>query len=151
MKKRGYHQTSKQTGVLHLRDQKEREMKGQCLCGAVQYELHGPVRPVMACHCTQCRKTSGHYVAATQVKTRDLSVEGEESLTWYQSSSEARRAFCSTCGSQLFWRPIGGDVTSIMAGTLDGKTGLVMEKQIYCENKGDYYDLPLSASAKSRD
>lgn len=124
-------------------------MKGQCLCGAVRYELHGAIRPVMACHCVQCRKTSGHYVAATQVETADLDIHGEDHLTWYRSSPKARRAFCSTCGSQLFWRPVEGTVTSVMAGTLDGETGLVMDKQIYCENKGDYYSLPeLSRSGE---
>lgn len=123
-------------------------MKGQCLCGAVRYQLEGSIRPVMACHCVQCRKSSGHYVAATQVETRNLSIEGEESLTWYQSSNKARRAFCKICGSQLFWRPIEGEVTSIMAGTLDGETGLVMNKQIYCENKGDYYSLPILSESE---
>ena len=41
--------------------------KGSCLCGGVEYELHGPLRDVLACHCIQCRKTSGHYWAATNV------------------------------------------------------------------------------------
>lgn len=123
-------------------------MKGQCLCGAVRYQLEGSIRPVMACHCVQCRKSSGHYVAATQVETRNLSIEGEESLTWYQSSNKARRAFCKICGSQLFWRPTMGKVTSVMAGTLDGETGLVMNKQIYCENKGDYYSLPILSESE---
>jgi len=33
---------------------------GGCLCQAVRYEIHGPLRDVIACHCTQCRRTSGH-------------------------------------------------------------------------------------------
>lgn len=121
-------------------------MKGQCLCGAVQYELTGSIRPVTACHCNQCRKTSGHYVAATQVKTAELEIEGSDAIRWYRSSDDARRGFCGTCGSQLFWQPRDKDVTSVMAGTIDGKTGLTIEKQIFCEDKGDYYSLPtLSA------
>jgi hypothetical protein len=121
-------------------------MKGQCLCGAVHYELTGSIRPVIACHCNQCRKTSGHYVAAIQVKTAELEIEGSDAIRWYQSSNDARRGFCGTCGSQLFWQPRDNDVTSVMAGTIDGKTGLTIEKQIFCEDKGDYYSLPtLSA------
>ncbi len=121
-------------------------MKGQCLCGAVHYQLTGSIRPVIACHCNQCRKTSGHYVAAIQVKTAELEIEGSDAIRWYQSSDDARRGFCGTCGSQLFWQPRDKDVTSVMAGTIDGKTGLTIEKQIFCEDKGDYYSLPtLSA------
>ncbi len=40
---------------------------GSCLCGAVTYEVRGDLRPSVACHCSQCRKTSGHYWSATQV------------------------------------------------------------------------------------
>ncbi|HGG64526.1 MAG TPA: GFA family protein, partial [Rhodobacteraceae bacterium] len=36
---------------------------GGCLCGAVTYVVNGPLRDVIACHCTQCRKSSGHHVA----------------------------------------------------------------------------------------
>ena len=117
-------------------------MKGSCLCGAVRYEIHGAARSVVACHCSQCRKTSGHYVAATQVASADLDVTGAAALRWFRSSPTAERGFCGTCGSQLFWRPDGRAVISIMAGTLDGPSGLRLDRQIHVESKGDYYDAP---------
>ena len=117
-------------------------MKGSCLCGAVRYEVAGPARSVVACHCGQCRKTSGHYVAATQVARGDLTVSGEAALRWFRSSPTAERGFCGTCGSQMFWRPVGRGVVSIMAGSIDGPTGLTMDRQIFVENRGDYYDAP---------
>lgn len=115
--------------------------RGSCLCGAVTYRLNGPLRSVVACHCTQCRKTSGHYVAATQVEAKHAVIEGE-TLTWYRSSDQAERGFCSVCGSNLFWRRVGNDHLSIWAGTIDGPTGLRMESQLHTESAGDYYDLP---------
>lgn len=114
---------------------------GGCLCGGVTYEVRGPLRPVVACHCVQCRKTSGHYVAATQVAASDAMINGE-TLSWYKSSDVAERGFCGVCGSNLFWRRHGGDRLSIWAGTIDGKTGLRMESQLYADFAGDYYDLP---------
>ena len=45
---------------------------GSCLCGAVKYRLMGSLRPVVACHCGQCQKTSGHHVAATSVNRKDF-------------------------------------------------------------------------------
>ena len=117
-------------------------MRGSCLCGQVRYRVHGTLRSVVGCHCSQCRKASGHYVAATQALKEQLEIEGQSHITWYQSSAEARRGFCKTCGSQLFWTQLDSDRISIMAGTLDGETGLTMDRQIYSETKGDYYELP---------
>ena len=45
---------------------------GGCLCGGVRYEVDGPLRDVVACHCSQCRRTSGHFVAATRAPTARL-------------------------------------------------------------------------------
>jgi hypothetical protein len=117
-------------------------MRGSCLCGAVSYTISGQMRSIVACHCTQCRKTSGHYVAGTQVRKEILDILGDDNLSWYESSATAKRGFCRTCGSQLFWTEIGSANMSIMAGTLDGPTGLKMDRQICTETKGDYYDLP---------
>jgi len=99
------------------------------------------LRPVVACHCTQCRKTSGHYVAATQCLAADIDIEGG-TLKWFRSSEHAERGFCDACGSNLFWRRTGNLNISIFAGTIDGPTGLRIESQLYPESKGDYYDLP---------
>ena len=115
--------------------------KGSCLCGRITYEVRGKLISVCACHCTQCCKTSGHYVAATKCRSEDLEIVGV-TITWYRSSDTAERGFCSTCGSNLFWREYGATFTSIFAGSIDGLTGLNMDRQIHTDTKGDYYDLP---------
>ncbi len=112
--------------------------RGGCLCGAVRYETEGPLRPVVACHCTQCRKTSGHHVAATSAPRDGVKIEGR--VQWYQSSPEARRGFCPVCGSNLFWDGPGSHL-AIFAGTLDTPSGLRLEGHIFCADKGDYYDI----------
>lgn len=114
---------------------------GSCECGAVQYELTGEMRPPVSCHCTQCRKTSGHFWAATQVPTEHLKLTRDEGLKWYRSSDWAQRGFCGTCGSSLFWKMDSEDMTSVGAGTLDGPTGLETAKHICVATKGDYYHL----------
>ncbi|WP_419903059.1 GFA family protein [Kiloniella sp.] len=114
---------------------------GSCLCGAVRYEVNGPLRDSMGCHCEQCRKTSGHYVSATAVKKTDLTMLEMRGLKWYQSSVDARRGFCSECGSSLFWDLEGRDLMGIMSGTLDGATGMKTSSHIFVATKGDYYDL----------
>jgi hypothetical protein len=114
---------------------------GSCLCGAVRYEVNGPLRPVVACHCVQCRKQTGTYMSATAAADRDLSVTSGDALKWYRSSETARRGFCSACGSVLFWKGDGRDYTAIAAGSIDGKTGLPFEGHIFCDFAGDYYEI----------
>lgn len=114
---------------------------GSCLCGGVTYQIMGDLRPVVACHCKQCRKTSGHYVASTQCKADQITIK-ESTLRWYQSSDTAERGFCQRCGGNLFWRRFGNAHISIWAGSIDDPTGLTMNSQLHAQSKGDYYDLP---------
>ena len=115
---------------------------GSCLCGDCAYEISGPLRDIIACHCTQCRKQTGHFMAATNARLSDFTLVRADSLRWYRASPQAQRGFCSTCGSTLFWQADGRDEISITAGTLDGATGLRIEGHIYCADKGDYYTIP---------
>jgi hypothetical protein len=41
--------------------------KGSCLCGAVTLEVEGRLDPAEACHCTKCRKWSGHVGVSVEV------------------------------------------------------------------------------------
>jgi hypothetical protein len=96
------------------------------------------MRPVTGCHCGQCRRTSGHYVAATAAPRDAVSIDGQ--VRWYASSETARRGFCPICGANLFWDGPGTHL-SIFAGTLDQPTGLRMAGHIFMADKGDYYDI----------
>ncbi|SEN48798.1 GFA family protein [Palleronia pelagia] len=111
---------------------------GGCLCNEVSFRVRGPLRPVVACHCQQCRRMSGHFTAATAASKDGVEIEGE--VRWYQSSEGARRGFCPECGSTLFWDG-GGDMLSIFAGSLDKPTGLTTAWHIHCADKGDYYEI----------
>ncbi len=114
---------------------------GGCLCGSVRYEVRGPLRPVVDCHCAQCRRTSGHFAAFTAARTQDLVLTGSEGLRWYRSSAAARRGFCGDCGSSLFWEPASGGRVSIAAGTLDLPTGLETVAHVFVGDSGDYYTI----------
>ncbi len=117
--------------------------RGSCLCGGVRYEITGPLSSVTVCHCSQCRKTSGHVVAATQALAADIQLLEASTLTWYRSSDTAERAFCNRCGGNLFWRETGATVRvmEVMAGTLDAPTGLSIDRHIFVADKSDYYDI----------
>ncbi len=114
-------------------------LKGSCLCGGISFQARGTARDPAACHCGQCRKQSGHYWAAVNVALDDLTIIGAP--TWYAASAAARRGFCGTCGSFLFWQGADEDEMGVALGALDGPTGLRLERHIFTADKGDYYDI----------
>jgi hypothetical protein len=114
---------------------------GGCLCGAVRYRVRAALRGVIACHCAQCRRTSGHFAAMTSAPSADIELTSSEGLRWYRSSDTAERGFCGRCGGNLFWRQSGSDATSITAGSLDTPTQLAIEEHIFVADKSDYYSI----------
>ncbi len=115
--------------------------KGSCLCGAVSFEVSGSLPRATACHCSMCRKITGNYEAGVDVKKSAVTISGEARITWFRSSENARRGFCSTCGSQLFFEFLGSDLIGLMLGAFDAPTGVKVSEHIFVQDKGDYYDI----------
>jgi hypothetical protein len=113
-------------------------LTGSCLCGNVSFTLDAQPTDASACHCVQCRKQSGHHFASANVPKAAVRIAGAEHITWYRSSDNVRRGFCSTCGSWLFWEPLDRDWTSVALGSIEGPTGLALERHIFVASKGDY-------------
>jgi hypothetical protein len=114
---------------------------GRCLCGCVRYEIAGELAQPIACHCSQCARTSGNFAAMAACKSADLRLSASETLSWYQSSESVQRGFCSRCGGNLFWKAAPGVETYVTVGTLDRPTGLRLGEHIYVGSKSDFYDL----------
>jgi hypothetical protein len=118
--------------------------KGSCLCGAVTFEVEGGLSPVEACHCAQCRKWTGHFLAAAEVPRSNLKVSGSDRVSWFSSSDKARRGFCSGCGASLFFDPLDQEKhgwIGISMGAFDTSTGTQMALHIFVAEKGDYYEI----------
>ena len=112
---------------------------GQCLCEEIQYTVDGPLRDIINCHCTRCRRSTGHFMAATQARREDVSIEGA-TLRWYEPVAGTEYGFCGECGSTLFWRTTRTpEVMSIAAGTLTPPTGLKTTKAIFLDFGSDYH------------
>ena len=122
---------------------------GGCLCGAVRYQVRGPLRDITACHCEQCRRTSGHFVAATAARVDDFVLIEDRGLEWYRSPPEARRGFCRECGSSLFWKLDAREEIGIMAGTLDQPTGLTTSMHIFADQVADYHAVPEGMATRT--
>jgi hypothetical protein len=111
------------------------------MCGAVRYEIRGPIRDVIACHCEQCRRVSGHYVAATAANPKDLVITKDDRLAWYEGTKYIRRGFCQNCGSTLFFDHGDDYPTGVAAGSLDSSENVKLAAHIWTEEAGHYYDI----------
>ncbi|MGB7244616.1 MAG: GFA family protein [Sulfitobacter sp.] len=115
--------------------------KGSCLCGAVRFRVSGKLPDPTACHCTICRKFSGHFEASTDVPKTALTIDGADQISWFASSAKVRRGFCATCGSSLFFDPNFHDWIGISMGAFDGLTETKLGRHIFVADKGEYYDI----------
>ena len=120
------------------------DFTGRCLCGAVTFSGRWGGDDLRACHCSQCRRWSGHVWAAAGVTA--LRIEDERALRWYRSSGIGERGFCAECGSSLFWRGVRDghaveDDVEVSGGALDAPTGLRLSCHARVDFKGDYYAI----------
>jgi hypothetical protein len=118
--------------------------KGSCLCGAVTFEVTSSFPAPDACHCIQCRKWTGHFLVGADVPRTALTVQGADNVTWYRSSDKARRGFCKTCGSSLFFDPLDQTKhawTGVSLGAFDTPTETHIAIHIFVAEKGDYYEI----------
>jgi len=124
-------------------------MRGSCMCGQVVFESDGPWSAPIACHCTECRKLTGHFFAATFVRTDTLHFVQSSGLKWFKSSEIAQRGFCDNCGSTLFYRRNGTDQTFIAGGSLDQPMGQKLRRHMFVNEAGNYYDTHFNVQAEA--
>ena len=115
--------------------------EGGCLCGHVRYRVTAPLADVIACHCRECRRMSGHYFAATAAPQEAFEITESAGLAWFDSSKTSRRGFCRDCGSSLFFDHGPDEPIGIAAGSFDGDPALKLAAHIYVDEAGGYYSI----------
>jgi hypothetical protein len=136
------------------------KLDGGCLCGAVRYHCDADPLATANCHCADCQKSTGAAFSTVVVVPSDaLEITGE-TLSVYttigdDTHQEARRHFCSACGSQLLTRAaVSPGVVFIKAGTLDDSSLVTPMMDVWCDSKQAWSDhgqrmtLPRSPSAE---
>ena len=114
--------------------------KGSCLCGAVRVSAKTVSNKLGACHCGMCRKWGGGPLMAVECGT-EVSFEGEENISVYNSSEWAERGFCNQCGSHLFYRLKENKDYVMPIGLFDNTEGVVFASQIFIDKKPEYYSF----------
>ncbi len=118
---------------------------GSCLCGAVTYEVTGPMSGIKNCHCSRCRKASGaaHDSILTLANEDFRWLSGEDRVQQFKLP-EARRywvSFCSLCGSLVPFVRAGREGVGIPAGSLDDDPGNRETHHIYVGSKAPWHEI----------
>jgi hypothetical protein len=116
---------------------------GGCLCGAVRYELVGPIALVGHCHCSICRRHSGaaHGTFAHAPATGFRWLAGEDHVDRFQTSPKIRRAFCRVCGAKLPIVSAELEQVAIPAGTLDDDPGARPALHLHVRSKAPWHEI----------
>jgi hypothetical protein len=113
-------------------------LAGGCLCGAVRFEITPPTAWCAHCHCSLCRRAHGAaFVTWFGVERAQFDLlSGEDSVKWYQSTSPARRGFCTTCGSTLFFESERwpGEIHIALAH-MDGPIDREPAAHVFCDSQ----------------
>ncbi len=118
----------------------DNKITGSCLCGEVQFEAPA-LHHLDVCHCKMCQRWNGGPFFGADYR-EPVTITKGETLSWYDSSEWARRGFCNKCGSSLFYRLKDNDsFWAVSAGALDLPSGISIEKEIFIDEKPDYFEL----------
>ncbi|HEY9038220.1 MAG TPA: GFA family protein [Roseovarius sp.] len=118
---------------------------GSCLCGAARFSFDTPATEAAACHCRMCRKWSGGIVMSVEVPGDALTVEAGDTIKVYASSDWGERAFCSDCGSGLWFRLVAPGPQHgtfyVNLGALDDPGGITLTHELFIDAKPGGYAL----------
>ena len=96
-------------------------VKGQCLCGRVQYKYEGSIEKSMICYCKHCQMAQGAIFGwnAPIQKSKFEIASGIKFLKEYFHNSNKARVFCQECGSSIYsYRLDLPDILRLRLGTV---------------------------------
>ena len=114
--------------------------QGQCLCGEVQISLADIKPEIGVCHCQMCQQWSGGPFMSIAAGDK-IEIKGKSSISVYNSSDWAERAFCKNCGSHLYYRLKGNNSYHVVVGLLDKEPSMVLHHELFIDNRPDFYSF----------
>ncbi|MQA75798.1 MAG: GFA family protein [Solirubrobacterales bacterium] len=120
-------------------------LTGGCLCGAVRFEIEGPLHDARYCHCARCQRRTGTAASANASVERGAltMLEGADLLRAYRPPDGYEKLFCADCGSALFSR--GRDDPedlSVRLGSIDGDPGVRPGFRQFVESAAPWEAIP---------
>jgi hypothetical protein len=118
------------------------EYEGSCVCGQTSYTAFD-LNDISYCHCEQCRKMTGHFMAASQVSRENIKIKGK--IKWFYTHEGSRHGFCDNCGANMFWQNDNKPTISVTAGSIHDSKNLRTWHHIFTEEKDVIIILTLKS------
>lgn len=112
-------------------------MRGKCLCGEIEFELHGDVPNLYQCHCSLCRKVTGSAAnAAFRIGADQFAwISGSVQIREFVTESGFKSHFCATCGSPVPNLTSNDSAYWIPAGLLEDSSELELVAHLYVASR----------------
>jgi hypothetical protein len=122
--------------MIASRSMSDETHTGGCQCGAVRYQITGPLQGGHVCHCRMCQRATGGLFAALVGQKQANIVWTKGALSLFRSSSIATRGFCERCGTPLtFAYDRAHARLYVTIGSLDRPEDVVLERQFGVESR----------------
>lgn len=123
----------------------DRERIGRCGCGEITVEVTRLQRDAMHCHCENCRRLTGNFVAAVRVRHDDL-VWGDPRRHLAEFDlGYAKYGFCRNCGATLYFEASENpDEASVMVGLFEDASGIGLHSVWFAHEVQDHNRLDPS-------
>ena len=120
----------------------QRMLSGECLCGAVRYEVEDAFHYALNCHCSRCRKATGSAFKPLGGIERDRLrvVKGAEGLMIFGDES-GHDAHCRHCGSLLYSLVREGRYVHVALGTLVDDPSIRPTAHIFVGSKAPWFTI----------
>lgn len=118
------------------------KVQGQCMCGAVAFEIDEPFAAFQYCHCSRCRKKTGSAHASNAfVPTAQFAwVRGADQVRKFDlEGTRWSSAFCTTCGSGMPFVNRAGTMWVVPAGSLEDSTNEKPRRNIHFASRAPWY------------
>lgn len=122
-------------------------LRGQCLCGDVQYTVADAFLYALNCHCSLCRRATGSaFKAFAGIERHQLQiVQGADRLLIFGGTID-HDAHCGRCGSLLYSQVRDGQYLHVTLGTLVDSPTIRPSAHIFVGSKAPWFtitdDLP---------
>ena len=122
---------------------RDRTLVGQCLCGAVRYEVADEFRYAANCHCSDCRRATGSaFKPFAGIERHKLRLSnGNSNCMIFGDEKSSHDVHCGVCGSLLYSVVGDGAFAHVTLGTLTDTPTIRPTAHIFVGDKAPWYEI----------
>jgi hypothetical protein len=118
------------------------ELRGKCMCGAVQYTVADEFRYAANCHCSNCRAATGSaFKPFAGIEREKLEVRAGVDRLLVFGEDELNDTRCGVCGSFLYSVVRDGEYVHVALGSLVDAPSVRPTHHIFVGSKARWFEI----------